>query len=241
MSSNQWNKRLAVLGYHKVGEPYPGGWETWYYVKESDFADQLNYLNENGWEVIDLDTLLQGMIEPEILPEKCALITFDDGHKSVLDFALPILKTFKYPAVLFIPTNFIGKTNSFDNLAEPEEAICDWDDLRELALNGVAIQSHGASHLSMSELTLEQQEIELQRSKETLEDKLQKPVDTFAFPYGDNGTEPAAMEDALKRAGYKAAFLYGGGIMNCPIHASFQIERLAIGSDTNLKEMMENR
>jgi peptidoglycan/xylan/chitin deacetylase (PgdA/CDA1 family) len=233
------NKKLAVLGYHKVGKPYPGGWETWYYVAESDFVNQLKYLHENNWKVIDLSTFLRGIVEPDILPNKAALITFDDGHKSVHDFALPILKIFNYPAVLFIPTGFIGKKNSFDNLAEPEEPICDRDELQELELNGVAVQSHGVSHLSMSELTLLEQEAELQFSKAVLEDILQRSVDTFAFPYGDNGFETALMENALKRAGYKAAFLYGGGIINLPLDDPFQIERLAIGSDTNLKAMME--
>jgi peptidoglycan/xylan/chitin deacetylase (PgdA/CDA1 family) len=233
------NKKLAILGYHKVGEPYPGGWETWYYVSKSDFISQLEYLYENEWKVIDIDIFLRGLVEPSILPDKAALITFDDGHKSVYDFALPILKDFKYPAVLFIPTNFIGKTNTFDNLAEPEEAICDWDELRELELNRVAIQSHGVSHLSMSGLTPREQETELLSSKAVLEDALQRSVDTFAFPYGDNGLDSGVMENALMRAGYKAAFLYGGRITKLPLHNIFQLERLAIGSDTNFKTIME--
>lgn len=45
---------LAVLGYHQIGPPPPGGWETWSYVPEETFADHLRLLRETGWQVIDL-------------------------------------------------------------------------------------------------------------------------------------------------------------------------------------------
>ena len=68
--------------------------------------------------------------------------------------------------------------------------ICDWDDLRELERLGVSIQSHGASHRPFSKLSLPEQEEELTRSKTALEANLEKPVEVFAYPYGDGGTEP---------------------------------------------------
>src|SRR5436309_3495743 len=45
-------RSLAILGYHKIGPPAPGGWETWYYVLESTFARHLASLREGGWDVI---------------------------------------------------------------------------------------------------------------------------------------------------------------------------------------------
>ena len=59
---------LAILGYHKVGPPSPGGWETWYYVPERVFARQLTDLRENCWEVIDLATFVAGLAAPDCLP-----------------------------------------------------------------------------------------------------------------------------------------------------------------------------
>lgn len=237
---NQLNSRsLAILGYHKIGEPPPGGWQTWFYVPEEIFVGHLGYLRALGWQVIDLLALFRGITAPESLPERAALLTFDDGYRSMRTVALPWLLRFGYPAVLFVPTDYIGGSNGFDAGCEPEEAICDWDDLRELERLGVSIQSHGASHRSFSKLSLPEQEEELARSKITLEGGLRKPVEVFAYPYGDGGTEPRSTGRALERAGYWAGCLYKGGPNPLPIIEPYRLTRLAVGPDTDLQVALE--
>jgi peptidoglycan/xylan/chitin deacetylase (PgdA/CDA1 family) len=233
------DRNLAILGYHKIGEPPPGGWQTWFYVPEEIFVGHLNYLREHGWQVIDLLALFRGIMAPEILPERAVLLTFDDGYRSMRTTALPWLLRYRYAAVLFVPTDYIGGFNSFDAGYEPEEPNCDWDDLRELERSGVSIQSHGASHRSFSKLSLPEQEEELARSKITLEAGLEKPVELFAYPYGDGGTELRSTGRALGRAGYRAACLYKGGANPLPIVEPYRLTRLALGSDTDLHEMLE--
>jgi peptidoglycan/xylan/chitin deacetylase (PgdA/CDA1 family) len=232
-------QRLAILGYHKIGEPPLGGWQTWFYVPEQLFAGHLSSLRNQGWEVIDVLALLRGITAPESLPERAALLTFDDGCRSMRTVALPWLLRFGYPAVLFIPTDYIGGFNGFDAGYEPEEPICDWDDLRELERSGVSIQSHGASHRSFSKLGLPEQEEELARSKIALEAGLEKPVEVFAYPYGDGGTEPRSTGRALERAGYQAACLYKGGLNPLPIAEPYHLTRLAMGPDTDLQIALE--
>ena len=34
-------RTVAILSYHKIGPPAPGGWESWYYVSEETFRHQL--------------------------------------------------------------------------------------------------------------------------------------------------------------------------------------------------------
>jgi peptidoglycan/xylan/chitin deacetylase (PgdA/CDA1 family) len=231
---------LAILGYHKIGEPPPGGWHTWFYIPEEIFVGHLSYLREHGWRVIDLLALFRGIAAPESLPERAALITFDDGYRSMRTVALPWVLRFGYPAVLFVPTDYIGGLNGFDAGQEPEEAICDWDDLRELERLGVSIQSHGASHRSFSKLRLPELEEELTRSKITLEAGLEKPVEVFAYPYGDGGTNPRLTGRALERTGYRAACLYEGGPNPLPIVEPYRLTRLAMGPGTDLQVALEN-
>lgn len=238
---------LAILGFHKIGEPPPDGWETWFYIPEGTFVEQLSYLQEDGWQVIDLATFLEGLAAPNGVPERAALLTFDDGYRSMRTVALPWLLRFGYPAVLFVPTGYIGARNTFD-AAEPEEALCDWDDLVELERNGVSIQSHGISHRPLSELSPAEQEEELRRSKVTLEAGLGKRVELFSYPYGDDGVSsyPYSHDEAnsralrdvrktLERAGYRAACLYGGGPTRLPAADPYRLTRLAVGPDTNLQ------
>jgi peptidoglycan/xylan/chitin deacetylase (PgdA/CDA1 family) len=229
-------RTLAILGFHKVGVPPPGSWETWYNIPEAIFVGYLTYLRENGWQVLDVAALLRGLAAPETLPERAAVLTFDDGYRTIVECALPRLCEFGYPGVLFIPTDFIGGYNDFDaNTRWPREAICGWAELRELERGGISVQSHGASHRAFSELDLKAVETELVRSRAVLEDGLGKPVEVFSYPYGDAGADREAVRDALRRAGYRAACLYGDGPNFLPIVDPYRLERLAMGPDTDLQ------
>jgi len=239
VSEQARHRWLAILAFHRIGEPSPGAWESWYYVPEPTFIDYLQYLREEAWQVIDLMRFVQGLETPDSLPERAAVITFDDGFKSVLEVALPCLIHYGYPAVHFVPTDFIGGRNWFDGGGEPEEAICDWEDLRELERGGVSVQPHGASHRAFSELKPAEQKAELRRSKSVLEDGLGKPSLVFSFPYGDDGVNASITATALSKAGYKAACLYGGGPNRVPVANPYCLTRLAMGPDTDLRAALE--
>jgi peptidoglycan/xylan/chitin deacetylase (PgdA/CDA1 family) len=220
---------IAVLAYHNVGEVPDGGWETWFRVPESLFSDQLAYLETNGWEVLTLPAFLAALDDPGTASRHAALITFDDGYRSLREVALPHLERFGFPAVVFVPTDFIGGVNSFDADVEPEEPICDWNDLRALEDAGVSVQSHGASHRALSTLASARLDDELRRSKHALEEGLTKRIEVFAYPYGDRGAG-----NAVQTAGYRAAFLYKGGPISVPVDDPFALPRIPIGSDTDL-------
>jgi peptidoglycan/xylan/chitin deacetylase (PgdA/CDA1 family) len=237
----QGNSRtLAILSFHKIG-PAPGGWETWFYVPQATFVGYLEYLKEDGWQVLDVAAFLRGLAEPDSLPERAALITFDDGYRSILDHGLPELRRFGYPAVMFVPTAFIGGHNDFDADNEPEEAICGWEELRELERCGVSVQSHGVAHRAFSELNVRERQQELLRSRAVLEDGLGKPVEVFSYPYGDCGPEPGAARRVLERAGYRAACLYGGRPHRVPVADRYRLDRLAVGPDTDLPRWVAAR
>ena len=169
------------------------------------------------------------------------LLTFDDGYKTMRSVTLPLLLQFGYPAVLFVPSDFIGRTNEFDERVEPPEPICDWDDLRELERHGVAIQSHGASHRGLSTLGPEEIERELVQSKAVLEAGLGTPVEVFSYPYGDGGLDPSFVRRAMTCAGYRAACLYGGGPTVVPGEDRYRVTRLAVGPDTDVRRALEGR
>lgn len=225
---------VAALAYHKIGPPPPNGWDTWFFVPELTFAEQLAYLRGSDWQVIDLAAFRRGLDDPASLPDRSVLLTFDDGYLSMRAVALPLLQRFGYPGVLFVPTDFIGCWNVFDG-NEPAERLCDWADLRELVRNGVAVQSHGASHRAFSDLAPAELDGELRRSKQVLEDGLGKAVDVLAYPYGD------AVGSRCEAAGYRAAFRYKGGRFRLPAGDRFRLRRIPIGSDTDLARSLGSR
>jgi peptidoglycan/xylan/chitin deacetylase (PgdA/CDA1 family) len=232
---------LAILSFHKIGDPGPGGWNSWFYIPEKTFAGHLRFLKDNGWNIIDVPTFLAGLRAPEKLPERAVLLTFDDGYRSVREVALPWLRRFGYPAVSFVSTGYIGGCSAFDSGVEPEEPICDWEDLRELQQQGISIQSHGVTHRGFSSLGPEEQEEELTRSKDVLEAQLGKRVEVFAFPYGDNGGNPSESAKTLEKVGFRAACIYGGGPNPLPVADTYLLARVAMGPETDLRTELEQK
>jgi peptidoglycan/xylan/chitin deacetylase (PgdA/CDA1 family) len=217
---------LAVLAFHKIGQPPTLTWRNPWYIPEATFRGHLRYLSSNGWEVISVDTFLRALSAPECLPQRAALLTFDDGYKSLLKSASACLREFGYPSVVFVPTHFVGGHNDFDRGQQPEEEICTWDDLRELANHGFSIQSHGVRHVPLPGLTQDQKEEELGRSRSIIEAELGKPVEVFAYPYGHVCPDERAVSKLLKRSGYRAAFRFGGGIAALPLGNAYFLPRV---------------
>ncbi len=230
--------RLAILGYHKVGPPGPEAWETWYYVPEAVFAEQIAAVRQCGWEPIDAAALRSALDGASTPPDRAALVTFDDGYRSVLEFALPVLQQLACPAVLFVPTAFVGGTNEFDRDEEPEESMCDWSELSELSRSGVSIQSHGVSHRTFSDLSDRDRRQELAGSKAQIEERLGAPVDLFAYPYGDDADGHDEVRAALAETGYTAAFGYGGEPFSLPAYDRYRLARVAMGPDTDVRAVL---
>jgi peptidoglycan/xylan/chitin deacetylase (PgdA/CDA1 family) len=226
---------LAVLGYHKIGPPGPSAWETWYYVPEQIFADQIGTLSACGWETIDITGLRAALAGTLRLPERAALITFDDGYRSVHEYALPVLQRLACPALLFVPTDFVGRTNEFDSDIEPVEPMCRWDQLGELSRSGVAVQSHGKTHRAFSNISPAERRQEVADSKAALEARLGGPVDFSAYPYGDDADGAGDVRAALAESGYRAAFGYGGGPFELGAADRYRLARIAMGPDTDLR------
>lgn len=230
-------RRVAVLGYHKIAPP-PEHWWSWYYVPEGLFAEQLGSLLVDGWQPIDLAGLLAGLDDPARLPARAVLVTFDDGYRSFLDSALDVLVRYGCPGVLFVPTAFVGGRNEWDAGLEPEEAICSWDELRQLAGAGVAVQSHAHRHRTFSELSRVERAVELRTSRARIETNLGPQVHAVAYPYGDAGETSPEMDAVLRAEGYRAGFLFGGEAAVDERVDRFRLPRIAVGSETDLRQLL---
>jgi peptidoglycan/xylan/chitin deacetylase (PgdA/CDA1 family) len=186
--------------------------------------------------VIDAETFLHCLDFPNSLPERAILLTFDDGHRSMRHTALPLLALLWVSVCAFVPVSYIGSTNTFDADVEPEEPICDWDDLKALQFTNLSIQSHGITHRRLSTLNDVELRYEIENSKVTIENRLGRAVKLCSFPYGDNGREPRVTAALLRQTGYSAAFSYGGKPNVMPPNDQFAMQRLAMGSDTDWQQ-----
>jgi peptidoglycan/xylan/chitin deacetylase (PgdA/CDA1 family) len=86
-------RRLAVLAYHDVDDP-------------ARFDEHLDVLVRDAHPVA-LDSVVAAARGSAALPERAVLVTFDDGARSVLDIALPLLRDRGIPAVAFVVTGVL--------------------------------------------------------------------------------------------------------------------------------------
>jgi peptidoglycan/xylan/chitin deacetylase (PgdA/CDA1 family) len=97
---------LRVLTYHRVLDPedYPYSYQR-VTVKPNDFDQQMCFLVEN-YQVISMDELLRVSQNEAVLPPRAVMVTFDDGYNDFAENAWPILKKYRVPVTLFVPTAY---------------------------------------------------------------------------------------------------------------------------------------
>ncbi len=110
---------------------------------------------------------------------KPVVITFDDGYLDFYTDAFPLLDQYGFTATVFLPTAFIGSEpqpfNGMDCLT--------WDQVRELKACGVEFGAHTVTHPQLRTMQRAAIEQEILCSKCRIEDELQSPVRSFAYPY----------------------------------------------------------
>lgn len=89
-------------------------------------------------------------------------------------------------------------------------------------------------------LAQQEQEEELCRSKAVIEAELGKPVEIFAYPYGQVSSDRRALCGALKRAGYRAACLFPnpGGVSKLPIEDIYFLPRVPMFANSDLPTLL---
>jgi peptidoglycan/xylan/chitin deacetylase (PgdA/CDA1 family) len=190
---------VPVLVYHRFG-PVVADSMT---VTTKVFESQLAWLHDHDVQVIPLSLLIKSLEDPGIvLPARAAVITIDDGHRSVYEEALPIIRRERIPVTLFIYPSAISNA----------AYAMTWEQLAELRDTGLAeIQSHTYWHPNFH---VEARRLapadyqsfvakQLTRSREKIASRLGGQVDMLAWPFGIHDQQ---LEQWAAEAGYVAAF-----------------------------------
>lgn len=190
---------IPILCYHRFGPEVVDSMT----VKTSVFEQQMQWLKNNGYNVIPLDTAaryLQGKIKK--IPAKPVVITVDDGHKSVYTDMAGVVKRYKIPVTLFIYPSAISNA----------KYAMTWDQLGELEKSGYFhVESHTYWHpnFKREKKRLSPEEYEkfvdkqLGGAKKKLEEKTGHPIKYLAWVFGIYDDE---LLQKVKAAGYVMAF-----------------------------------
>lgn len=175
---------VPVLVYHRFGPQVLDSMT----VRTSVFLSHLQYLRDNGYQVIPMQQMLDWRQGKGTVPDKSVVITIDDGHKTVYTEVLPIIKKYKLPVTLFIYPSAISNA----------PYALTWSQLNEILATGlVTVQSHTYWHpnFKIEKKRLSQDEyvkfvdIQFNRSRTILEKKLNITLNLLAWPFGIYNSE----------------------------------------------------
>jgi len=82
----QSDNQAVILQYHHVSTDSPPVTS----LSKESFTAHMDYLDENGFTILPLETVLHRLKNGPLLPDKTAVITFDDGYTSVYEIAYPL-------------------------------------------------------------------------------------------------------------------------------------------------------
>jgi peptidoglycan/xylan/chitin deacetylase (PgdA/CDA1 family) len=156
-------------------------------------------------------------------------ITFDDGYLDNFEVAAPILKELGLPATFFVTTNFVESQSVpfWDKELPVQPGWMSWSQVAALSDDGFEIGCHTETHLDMGASPLEAIAIELRNSKKILEQRLRKPVELFAYPFGGRAHINEASLALVRGGGFSCCVSCCGGT-NSAASDPFQLNRLPI-------------
>jgi peptidoglycan/xylan/chitin deacetylase (PgdA/CDA1 family) len=201
-----WSRAAAagdavILCYHRFGPAVADSMTT----RTSVFEEQLARLRAEGYRIVPLDAVIEGLAGRAPLPEKAVAITIDDAHATVYSEVLPIIRREQLPVTLFVYPSAVSNASY----------AMTWEQLREMKDTGlVSIQSHTWWHPNFKTERKRLDDaayaklvrLQLEKPRATLKQRLGAEADVLAWPFGIHDPD---LEAAAAAAGYRASLALG--------------------------------
>ena len=191
---------MPILCYHSI-DP---AWGSPMANRPEEFERHCRWL-ARAREVVDLGA------QPEswrsVYAGRLVALTFDDAYAALYEYAFPILKRYRLPALVFVVAETLtvkGRPVDWvDDLPDyPLETLSVAQAL-EMQEAGITFGSHSLAHRDLTALSDHECERDLRSAREVIEDSLGKSAPTLAYPRGRHSER---VRRAAVRAGYSYAF-----------------------------------
>jgi peptidoglycan/xylan/chitin deacetylase (PgdA/CDA1 family) len=227
----------------------------------TELQRQLRYL-QRQFQVVSLKRIVEDLENPLASVDGMVALTFDDGLRSNVEVAYPLLRNLGLPATFFICPALVDqgrwlwthetrcrlrwlapedRTRLARNLSassdieafvewmkhldiavrravedalaratrelvrtwadHDEYDLANWDELRQLDSHLITFGSHTLTHPILTTMGPAEMEAEIAQSRRLIEERLQRPVEFFAYP---NGVHNGAVRQSVRNH-YRAA------------------------------------
>jgi peptidoglycan/xylan/chitin deacetylase (PgdA/CDA1 family) len=94
------------------------------------------------------------------------------------------------------------------------DAAMNWDEIREMANDPLcSIGAHTMGHFAVGKLSVADAKFEIEQSRKIISEKLGRPVEHFAYPYGDRGSAGVRDFNLAEKIGYTSAVTTRKGVV----------------------------
>jgi peptidoglycan/xylan/chitin deacetylase (PgdA/CDA1 family) len=175
---------------------------------------------KRSMNVVSLDDFFAGRLSTDRIN---VVITFDDGYKSWITYAVPVLKRLNLPATFFISSGFVGLPKSEEaafmqsKLLLPSElgrkaGGLSLQDVRRLVDEGFTVGGHTVNHYNLAELQDEDQlRYEISEDRVRLKRMTGAKIEYFSYPFGAYQHPRINLTDVLRDSGYRGAVTTASG------------------------------
>jgi peptidoglycan/xylan/chitin deacetylase (PgdA/CDA1 family) len=176
--------------YHVLGDPLPDAAYPDLFVSEHDFSAEMAWLGRHGYHAVTLDAVWRAWHGSGRLPKHPIVLSFDDGYRSDVGVALPVLASHGWSGVLNLAWHNLGPHGLRQR------------GVRRLVRAGWEIDAHSLTHPDLTAVGDAQLEHEVLGSREEIRKTFHVPVDFFCYPAGRYHSRVVA---AVRLAGFLGA------------------------------------
>ena len=192
----------------------------------TDFIDQKSFpwWDEAAW-IIKHININQSFIDFWQLPTEFLSADESDQIRQIL----ALLKTeseLSLQQKLIELNNFVDDKTKLE--ARKKSLFMSWDMLREVEKDGISIGSQTCSHPILSQLDESQQSLELTNSKQRLEQELNSPIHSFAYPVGNQECFNEITLKLMEDSDYSMAFTFLPGVNKDVTESKYTLLRYSI-------------
>lgn len=176
----QAENQAVILQYHHISTATPPVTS----LSPESFTQHMDYLENNGFTVLPLEEVISKLRNGISLPDKSAVITFDDGYTSVYDVAFPQLQGRGWPFTVFVTSGLVGSN---------DRLYSTWEQIREMASAGATIANHTIDHPYLLDREgnesdarwLERVRTQIVMAEKTIAQETGQSHKLLAYPYGE--------------------------------------------------------
>lgn len=177
-----------ILCYHSVGQPQWGVND----LTVERFRQQLEDALAAGYTFVPAREIARAGGTARQLA-----LTFDDGCRSVLEVAAPILRSLGIPFSFFVVSQWCDGIGG-----PPPDSLLSWDDVVRLVELGAELGSHTATHPDFATLDAARAADEIGSARDTIEQRTGILTTSLAIPFGQSTNWGATAAGAARDLGY---------------------------------------